>query len=93
METALSTNMDNSALIDVGKSQTNFAKKMPKMVKYTVSPRYFEFLHTNKFYSYDVFFLFSFILTSIIVNNYNYNSLLRHKKKIIKYTVNININL
>ncbi|PBC29526.1 arylalkylamine N-acetyltransferase 1 isoform X1 [Apis cerana] len=37
METALSTNMDNSALIDVGKSQTNFAKKMPKMVKYTLA--------------------------------------------------------
>ncbi|KAG9430497.1 dopamine N-acetyltransferase-like isoform X1 [Apis mellifera carnica] len=37
METALSTNMDNSALIDVAKSQTNFAKKMPKMVKYTLA--------------------------------------------------------
>ncbi|XP_050476184.1 arylalkylamine N-acetyltransferase 1-like isoform X1 [Bombus huntii] len=37
METALSTDLVNSARSDVGKSQTTFAKDVPKMVKYTLA--------------------------------------------------------
>ncbi|XP_060819095.1 arylalkylamine N-acetyltransferase 1-like isoform X1 [Bombus pascuorum] len=37
METALSTDLVNPALSDVGKNQTTFAKDVPKMVKYTLA--------------------------------------------------------
>ncbi|CAD1478622.1 unnamed protein product [Heterotrigona itama] len=37
MENVLSTGMTNSALNDASKSQTNFAKDVPKMIKYTLA--------------------------------------------------------
>lgn len=43
MENVLSTDLANSALNDASKSQTNFAKDVPKMIKYTVSWQYFSF--------------------------------------------------